>query len=159
MMYLKLELVLGAFAAGLIISTFFEHKKELPEKLSSFGFGLLVPLFFIHIGTTVDANFLLDLAIWKIVFVFLVLTFLIRLVSWLVLKKELGIKGITLFAMSQSQPLTLVIAAATVAFESKSIDEIHYLALVIASVISVIIYSVLIKLIANEKPKNTLAKS
>lgn len=151
MMYLDLELVLGAFAAGIIINSFFEHKEDLPEKLSSFGFGFLVPLFFIHIGTTIKLELLTSIAIWEIVFLFIALTLIIRFISSFVFIKDLGLRGIFLFSMSQSMPLTLVIAAATVAFDAKSIDELHYLSLVIASVLGVIIHSVFIKLLGTKK--------
>ncbi len=53
MLYLKIDVVLGAFLAGVFITTYFKHKIELPEKLSSFGFGFLIPIFFIHVGSTV----------------------------------------------------------------------------------------------------------
>ncbi len=36
------------------ISAFFHHEKELEEKMSSLGFGFLVPLFFIHVGASFD---------------------------------------------------------------------------------------------------------
>jgi len=49
MIYLDLEVAFGAFIAGMFIPTFFEHKHELPEKLSSFGFGFVVPIFFVYI--------------------------------------------------------------------------------------------------------------
>lgn len=147
MMYLDLELVLGAFVAGIIINSFFEHKEDLPEKLSSFGFGFLVPLFFIHIGTTIDLRVLTSDGLWGVVFLFIGLTILTRLLSALVFIKEMGLRGIFLFAISQSMPLTLVIAAATVAFDAKSIDGFHYSALVVASVIGVIINSLILKLL------------
>mgnify|MGYP003385000610 CR=1 FL=1 len=66
MLYLNLELAFGAFLAGIFIPTFFEHKHELPEKLASFGFGFLIPIFFIHIGTVFDLSALsLDGLIYK----------------------------------------------------------------------------------------------
>jgi Kef-type K+ transport system membrane component KefB len=145
MMVLELELVLGAFTAGMVISSFFEHKKELPEKLSSFGFGFLVPLFFIHIGTTIDYETLFIDGLWSVVFLFIFLTILIRFISSLVFIKSMGLRGTALFALSQSIPLTLVIAAATVAYHAKSIDELHYTALVIGSLLNVIIATVSIK--------------
>lgn len=145
MMILELELVLGAFTAGMLISSFFEHKRELPEKLSSFGFGFLVPLFFIHIGTTIEYETLFIHGLWKTVFLFVFLTMLIRLLSSLVFVKTLGLRGTLLFALSQSIPLTLVIAAATVAYHANSIDELHYTALVIGSVLNVIVATVTIK--------------
>ena len=56
MQWLEIDMVLGAFIAGIFISNFFAHKKELPHQLSMFGFGFLVPLFFIFVGTTLDLN-------------------------------------------------------------------------------------------------------
>ena len=47
MQWLDIDMVLGAFIAGIFIANFFSHKKELPHQLSTFGFGFLVPLFFI----------------------------------------------------------------------------------------------------------------
>ncbi|MFA4762949.1 cation:proton antiporter, partial [Helicobacter pylori] len=52
--WLKIEMVLGAFLAGLVVSTFFPHKSELIHKLNDVGFGFFVPLFFIHVGSTLD---------------------------------------------------------------------------------------------------------
>ncbi|MCV6607046.1 MAG: cation:proton antiporter [Campylobacterales bacterium] len=158
MMILELELVLGAFTAGMLISSFFEHKKELPEKLSSFGFGLLVPLFFIHIGTTIEYSTLFMDGLWTIVFLFVGLTMTIRFLSSLVFVKSIGFRGTVLFALSQSIPLTLVIAAATVAYQANSIDELNYTALVIGSVLNVIIATVAIKFLQAKEPKKLSGK-
>jgi len=56
MKIIHLELAFGAFIAGLFISTFFHHKKQLENKISSFGFGFLIPIFFIHVGSSFDYN-------------------------------------------------------------------------------------------------------
>ncbi|MDF1881772.1 cation:proton antiporter, partial [Sulfurimonas sp. MAG313] len=54
MLYLDLELAFGAFIAGMFIPTFFQHKEQLPDKLESYGFGFVVPIFFVHVGTSFD---------------------------------------------------------------------------------------------------------
>ncbi len=54
MIILHLELALGAFISGMAIAIFFHHKKSLEEKISSIGFGFLVPIFFIHVGVSFD---------------------------------------------------------------------------------------------------------
>ena len=56
MLALDLELALGTFIAGVAISAFFHHEKHLEEKMSSLGFGFLVPLFFIHVGASFDLH-------------------------------------------------------------------------------------------------------
>lgn len=160
MLFLHLEIAFGAFIAGMFIATFFEHKKELPHKLSAFGFGFLVPTFFIYIGSTFDIKALwmegvLETALWITLGMFV-----IRQVSGLVFLKHLGLKQTILLGLSHSMPLTLLIAVATIAFKSQSIDQHHYFAFILASLIEVIIAMTSIKIICskslnfNLKPKN-----
>jgi len=145
MLALDLELVLGAFIAGLFISSFFEHKKELPEKLSSFGFGFLVPIFFIHIGSTLDLELLLIPKIFLTALMITSIMLLIRLFSAVVFYQHLGFKGWMLFSFSQSMPLTLMIAVATLGFQANSIDTVHYYSFILASILEVVIVLLLIK--------------
>ena len=51
---IHLEKVLGAFIAGVILSTYFKYKHTLPQKLNDMGFGFFVPFFFVYVGTTID---------------------------------------------------------------------------------------------------------
>lgn len=158
MIWLQLEVAFGAFIAGIFIATFFEHKKDLPHKISSFGFGFLVPIFFVYIGSTFN---ILNLGVSGVVSTAsLIVTLMIaaRLLSALALIKQLGKVGIFKFALSQSMPLTLIIAVATIAYESHNIGQLLYSALILASLIEVIISMLSIKLItiAEEKYKNKI---
>ena len=56
---LELETVLGAFLAGMILSTYFHYQKGLSEKLNDFGFGFFIPLFFIYVGSTLDLKLII----------------------------------------------------------------------------------------------------
>ena len=146
MLLLGLELALGAFIAGMFISSFFEHKKELPEKLGSFGFGFLVPIFFIHIGSTIEVDaFVMPGLLSKVALIVFVM-FFIRVLSSLAFYGFLGLKGTVQFAVSQMMPLTLMIAVATLGYHAKSIDSLHYYAFVIASLIEVVLGLVFLKL-------------
>jgi len=147
MLGLGLELALGAFMAGLFISSYFEHKKELPHKLSSFGFGFLVPLFFIHIGSTLDVDAVLNTAILLKALSIMGIMVFIRLVASLVFVKEIGLKSTVLFALSQSMPLTLMIVVATLAYNMKSIDTFHYYAFILAALIQVLVVLILIRVV------------
>ena len=147
MLYLELELAFGAFLAGIFIPTFFEHKHELPEKLASFGFGFLIPVFFIHIGSSFDLNALtMDGLIYKAVLITLAMVFM-RVIASLVFVKRLGIIDSILMGLSHSMPLTLLIAMATLAFSANSIDKLHYYAFILAALIQVIGVMVTIKII------------
>ena len=147
MLFLHLELAFGAFLAGIFIPTFFEHKHELPEKLASFGFGFLIPIFFIHIGSSFDLNALfIDGLIQEAVIITLVMITM-RLLASLVFIKELGLVDTLLFGLSHSMPLTLLIAMATLAYTAHSIDKLHYYAFILAALFQVISVMIVIKLL------------
>jgi len=151
MLYLNLELAFGAFLAGIFIPTFFEHKHELPEKLASYGFGFLIPIFFIHIGSSFHLDALsMDGLIFKAVIITLIMT-IMRVIASLVFIKDLGLKDSILMGLSHSMPLTLLIAMATLAFNANSIDELHYYAFILAALFQVISVMIVIKLINNYK--------
>jgi len=151
MFYLKLELAFGAFLAGIFIPTFFEHKHELPEKLASYGFGFLIPIFFIHIGSSFNLEALSIDGLIVTALVMSVAMILMRLVASLVFVKELGFIDSILMGLSHSMPLTLLIAMATLAYHADSIDSLHYYAFILAALIQVIVVMITIKLINNYK--------
>ena len=153
MLFLNLELAFGAFLAGVFIPTFFEHKHNLPEKLASFGFGFLIPIFFIHIGTAFHLEQLVTQGlIFKAIYIALVMI-VMRVIASLVFIKELGMIDSILMGLSHSMPLTLLIAMATLAFSANSIDELHYYAFILAALFQVISVMITIKLINNYKLK------
>jgi len=152
MLYLHLDVVLGAFVAGMFIKSFFEHNVELEHKLSPFGFGFLITIFFIHVGSTFNLSYLFNVEVLKITFLIIFLMLSIRIISSLIFIKILK-RDILLFSLSLSMPLTLLIATATLAYQAKSIDLIHYNSFVLASILEVLIAMIGIKLILNKKPK------
>lgn len=147
MLALDLELAFGAFIAGLFIPTFFKHKEDLPDKLSSFGFGFFVPLFFIYIGSSFNLNALAMEGMVTMAFMIANLMILIRIISALSFYKELGLRGTFLFSFSHAMPLTLLIAVATLAYHSQSIDQFHYYAFILASLFEVIFSMIAIKVL------------
>ena len=147
MLALKLEVALGAFIAGVAISAFFHHEKKLEEKMSSLGFGFLVPLFFIHVGASFDLS---ALALQGIVSGAALITFLMimmRILAAFVLKKHYGSRNALLAGLSLSMPLTLLIAVATIGYEAHLIDLLSYYQLILASLFEILISMTAIKLI------------
>jgi len=156
MLYLKLELAFGAFLAGIFIPSFFEHKHQLPEKLSSFGFGFLIPIFFIHIGNSFNLDaVLMDGLIQKTLLITIVMV-LMRIFASMVFIKELGLRDTILMGLSHSMPLTLLIAMATLAYSAHSIDKLHYYAFILAALFQVISVMIIIKLINIHKEKRLI---
>lgn len=147
MISLGLDMVLGAFIAGIFITTFFKHKVDLPHKLSSLGFGFLVPIFFIYVGSTVNLEAMINPEIMLLALQILGIMLAIRIISSMVYLQKLGLKGTLMLAMGDSMPLTFLLAIATIGEETKSIGSNEYYALVIAGMIGSIIMMSTIKLI------------
>lgn len=148
MLYLHLEVALGAFIAGMFIKTFFEQNKELPHKLEHFGFGWLVPIFFVWVGTSFQLK---SLFMENLIYTSLIITFgiiIIRGLSSLLFVKDIGLKDSMLLALSHSMPLTLLIAVATLAFQSQSISQFYYYAFVLSAILEVIISMLLIRFVS-----------
>ncbi|HEG5596049.1 TPA: cation:proton antiporter [Campylobacter coli] len=151
MIITKLEIVLGSFIAGSFIATFFDHKKDLEHKLSSFGHGFLIPIFFIHIGTTFDLKMILE---YEIVFDAILLMFVmvgLRILYASVFWKKIGFQNMVLFGLSHSMPLTLLIATATLGYSGKVISEELYSALILTALFEAIVVMSAIKFISNIK--------
>jgi len=149
MLKLHLEVAFGAFIAGVFISTFFHHNRELEEKMSSFGFGFLVPIFFIYIGASFKLETILIAEVLKIALILLVGMFSIRIIASFVLSFITERRQAMLIALALSMPLTLMIAIATIANENNGMINFHeYNAVILASLLEVIISMIGIKLLA-----------
>lgn len=151
MLSLELELALGAFIAGVAISAFFHHEKKLEEKMSSLGFGFLVPLFFIHVGASFDIN---ALVVPGVVSGALLITFLMMISRILAAVAFQGLntkKDALLVALSLSMPLTLLIAVATIGYEAHLLEKLYYYQLILASIFEILLSMIVIKFINSKK--------
>ena len=147
MKQLHLELAFGAFIAGLFISTFFHHKHELEEKMSSFGFGFLVPIFFIHVGASFGLENIIIPQVLIITAILLGLMFSIRVLASYTLVTLIGKRNALLSGLALSMPLTLMIAVATIGVDKEMISNYDYYAVILASLLEVIISMLSIKVL------------
>ena len=145
MLSLGLELALGAFIAGIAISAFFHHEKQLEAKMSSLGFGFLVPLFFIHVGVSFDLRSLPLEGVISGALLITALMLVSRLLSAIVLRSISGAKDALLVALSLSMPLTLLVAVATIGYENNLLDLLTYYQLILASIFEILLSMTLIK--------------
>jgi len=150
MKIIHLELAFGAFIAGLFISTFFHHKKALEEKMSSFGFGFLVPIFFIYVGASFNINHIINTGVLLIAAKLLITMFGIRILAGYTLSFLIGKRNAILVSFALSMPLTLMIAVATVALHNHSIGQFDYYAIILASLIEVLLAIIGIKIISRK---------
>ena len=153
MLSLDLELALGAFIAGIAISAFFHHEKKLEEKMSSLGFGFLVPLFFIHVGASFDLKSLMVEGVITGALLITVLMILSRILAAIVLKNISGSRDALLVALSLSMPLTLLVAVATIGYETKLLDLLSYYQLILASIFEILISMTVIKILQSNRKK------
>ncbi|HEC1745807.1 TPA: cation:proton antiporter [Campylobacter lari] len=149
MIYFKLEVALGAFIAGSFIATFFDHKKDLEHKLSSFGYGFLIPIFFIYIGSSFKLQMLLNPQVLIIAFSLTAFMIGLRILCAMTFVKILGLKNTFLFGLSHSMPLTLLIAVATLSYQTNIITQDIYSGLVLTALLEAILAISLIKFINN----------
>jgi Kef-type K+ transport system membrane component KefB len=148
MQYLHIDMVLGAFIAGVFIANFFEHKVELPHTLHRVGFGFLVPLFFIYVGTTLNLDVLFTEEIVDTALLIVLAMVVARMISsFVAYYKYLGFRDTVLFSFGDSMPLTFLIAIATIAVNNNAISQNEYYAFVLAAMIEAVFIMILIKLI------------
>ncbi|MDQ1263933.1 MAG: hypothetical protein QG559_934 [Campylobacterota bacterium] len=148
---LHIDMVLGAFFAGIFISNFFEHKKDLPHTLHKVGFGFLVPIFFIYVGTTLDLNLIFSGKIlFSALLILAAIVFVRVLSSYLAYGSHLNPMETLLFALGNSMPLTFIIAIATIAYDAALITKNEYLSFVLAGMLSGIIIMSLLKFLISK---------
>ncbi len=145
MLKLHLEVAFGAFIAGVFIATFFHHRKELEEKISSFGFGFLVPIFFVYVGASFDLRNIFILEVLRVTFILMLGMFSIRVIAAFTLSFITDRRQALLISFALSMPLTLMIAVATIAYENSTIVQFDYYAVILASLLEVIISMIVIK--------------
>ncbi|GHR05610.1 cation:proton antiporter [Helicobacter pylori] len=148
--WLKIEMVLGAFLAGLVVSTFFPHKSELIHKLNDVGFGFFVPLFFIHVGSTLDLKLVflnphLILQGILIVIAMLSLHLITSTLLWHQYFKEA--KYLFSFALGASMPLTFLVTTAAVGLKAQAIPQNTYYALLMAAIFEGVLFTIAIKIL------------
>lgn len=154
MQYHGIDMVLGAFIAGVYVANFFKFNKELNGKLNAFGFGFLVPLFFIYVGTTIDLNSLFKQEIIvRSSLIILVMVGARLISSFVAYYKYLGFRDTVLFSLGDSMPLTFLIAIATLAHNTHEIGIYEYYSFILAATAEGIGIMVLIKIILNFKNK------
>lgn len=140
---LGVENILGAFLAGVIVSLLMPDR-DFAHQLDTFGYGFLIPIFFVMVGVNLDVWSLFeDPKVLLLIPLLLVMLFISKVVPSLLLKiwypwpKVLG-PGILM-----SATLSLVIAASTIALQMGIINEQMNGALILVAILSCLIFPVI----------------
>ncbi|MCX4980994.1 cation:proton antiporter [Streptomyces sp. NBC_00572] len=147
---LGLDVLLGAFAAGLITRLVLtgaapESGPQILEKIEGVGFGFLVPLFFVVTGIEFDLASLLDGGRTLLLLpVFLLLFLAVRGGPiWFLAPRDLDRKDQGGLVLYGSTALPLVVAITTIGVDDKAMTAGEAAALVGAGMVSVLAFPLL----------------
>jgi Kef-type K+ transport system membrane component KefB len=142
---LGLEVILGAFAAGAVLTLvdrdrFMTHPL-FRTKLEAVGFGFFVPVFFVSSGVRFDLDALLSSmdALVKVP-VFLLALLAIRGLPALAYRADLGARRTAVAALFQATSLPFIVAATAIGLELGLIGGGEAAALVAAGLLSLLLF-------------------
>ncbi|MEC1694108.1 monovalent cation:proton antiporter family protein [Schinkia azotoformans] len=139
------ENILGAFLAGVLVSLL-SPNPEMVHKLDSFGYGFLIPIFFVMIGVELDIWALFsDPKTLLLIPLLLIGLFISKIVPALLLSKWFDWKTIFSSAFLLTSTLSLVIAAAKIGERIEVLTAQESGALILVAVISCIISPILFR--------------
>lgn len=168
---LRLEFLLGAFAAGVIVAQAMkdvrpEDVDPLRVKYEGISFGLLVPIFFVVSGMNVDlpalfssTTSLLELPLFLVAFL------VVRgAPAWLLYRTALGPASRNALALLSATQLPLIVAITTLGLQQEQMRPQTAAAMVSAGMLSVFLFPLIALALvrrhaATARPINTPARS
>ena len=155
------ENILGAFLAGALVSLL-SPNPELIHKLDSFGYGFLIPIFFVMIGVDLDIWTLFGEPKLILLIPLLLIALLIsKLIPVYVLKIWYDNKTVVASGVLLTTTLSLVIAAATIGERigviTKEMGGMFILVAVITSVFTPIVFKKLFPIEEQQMKKTKIA--
>ena len=154
-----LDLALGALAAGLVIKLALQGKSSelLHHKLEGIGFGFLVPVFFINSGMKLEVGAVFgSFAGFGLCLAFLIALLLVHLPVALCLRFTLGPRPAAAAALYSATTLSLIVALTEMAGRTGLMSPREVTALVLAGVLSVVIFPLLARRLLAPEARSTL---
>lgn len=142
---LGIEVILGAFLAGAIVSILSDRNNPvLREKLDAIGFGFFIPIFFIMVGVNLDLKSLLASPENLLLLPELLLAaYVIKFGASLVFKAAFGWRETFAAGALLSARLSLIIAASAIALDLHLISDAVNTAVILVAIISVTVSPIL----------------
>lgn len=139
------EYILGAFLAGVVVSLL-NPDEEMVEKLDSFGYGFFIPIFFIMVGVDLNIPSLIKEPSLLLIIPVLILAFIVsKLIPVLFIKRWFDTKTTIASAFLLTSTLSLVIAAAKIAEQLKTISAETSGILILSAVITCVFVPIIFK--------------
>ncbi|HEX4163477.1 MAG TPA: cation:proton antiporter, partial [Acidimicrobiales bacterium] len=144
---LSLDVLLGAFAAGVIVRLFIrgENTEQVTSKLEAIGFGFLIPIFFIETGINLDLHALVHRPKVLLLVPLFALLFLFTrgLPTYVVYRRALDRTRLTALSILSSTALPLVVVITTIGVDEHKMKPQNASALVAAGMLSVLVFPIL----------------
>ncbi|MGX6442229.1 monovalent cation:proton antiporter family protein [Neobacillus sp. K501] len=139
------ENILGAFLAGVLVSLL-SPNQELVHKLDSFGYGFLIPIFFVMVGVDLDVwSLFADKKLLMLIPFLLLGLFLSKMIPVYLLKRWYDTKTVLASGFLLTSTLSLVIAAATIGERMEVITNEMSGTLILVAVITSIVTPIAFK--------------
>ena len=153
------ENILGAFLAGVVVSLL-SPDRNFVHQLDSFGYGFLIPIFFVMVGVEFDFKSLFENpSILLLIPVVLLFLFLARMLPTLLIRRWFPWKETISSGVLLTSTLSLAIVAATVSLQMGIISEGMNSAIVLVAILTCFVSPILFARISPkvEEKKNRLA--
>jgi len=135
---LGLEIILGAFLAGALISLLSPEGDEmLREKLDAMGYGFFIPIFFISVGIDFDLQSLFaSPSALAIVPVLIVVAYFVKVVPALLYRLRFSWRETLSAGALLSSRLSLIIAASAIALELELVTPATNSAVILLAIVT-----------------------
>jgi Kef-type K+ transport system membrane component KefB len=145
---LGLEVILGSFAAGVILTVVDRDRAmthpDFRHKLEAAGFGFFIPVFFVSSGLRFDLDALFASTTAMIqVPLFLIALLLVRGVPAVLYRPLIGARQTVVSGLLQATSLPFIVAASMIGMELGKLDQATGAALISAGLLSVLIFPAL----------------
>ncbi len=140
-----IELILGAFLAGMLIALFKSPEDEgLVHKLEAFGFGLFIPVFFIVTGANLNISALIKNP-QSLVFLpaLLLISILVKLIPALLLRSTMGWRATFAAGFLLNTHLSLEVAIAVIGQQVGLLEPATSAAIIVFAVLTVVVMPLL----------------
>jgi Kef-type K+ transport system membrane component KefB len=141
---LSLDVLLGAFAAGVVVRLFIqgEDREVITSKLEAIGFGFLIPIFFIESGITFDLHALIHQPkVLLLVPMFTAIFLFTRgLPTWAFFRGIVTRVEARTLAVLSATGLPIIVVITTLGVDEHRMKPQNAAALVAAGMLSVLVY-------------------
>lgn len=138
---LGVEIILGAFLAGAVLSLINQGEKAgLHDKLDAIGYGFFIPIFFINVGVNFDLRALLSSPAAMLLLPLLILAaYAVKFVPALVFRSLFSWRETLAAGALLSSRLSLIIAASAIALELGMIASATNSAVILVAIVTCVV--------------------